>query len=673
VNDEIEQDGMNGGLNEHEILLSMLDAAESGEAADFRDTFDSAMRLKINDLLDQRKQEIAASMAGGALEDSEPESEDVQEEEVELTDEEVDEILESLTEEELEALAEELEEEELAETATKTPIHTQIARLNRKKEKITNKAAGKLAMYKKNKKSKPKNLDASRKHASRTVNGLADKERLKLSRLYYNFYYNKAKNSNQIGESVDKKKITEGSGGLKRQMRVLGATGKYNIAKLAHRIKTSARPQAGTPKSMRLDTDKLERELKARQRTGQPTGGNTPAHQSALKARLREDLTEGSSGRERQKRVGDARIRKAGDIDWGITSPSKDRKGRSEGQYNRTKDLYKRGTGKRRQKRKFELHLGDLKEVKKVSSERLPRGMTVRATPNPSVKDDIRNFRRQSVLVGKGNWYPQNGNDPVGSGRTKSSMATSDSKFRKNKIKLRRRGPSQYNLFDKDINEGSRSPARKIRQQRGIDKANGGDPFAPAPRITAKGKTGSGGIYPYASQSTKVRDSLSRYSARLAKEAYNQKYPGWDRITSTVTPHDEKQAKIDAKNVEAKKASAKKTYSKAVINYMKAQGKNPDGTPIKETSDDTVKNYAAQAKKPTPALLSRDKFLKKTSSLLSRSDIDDVPEEPKASKKIKTRAYGHTVTQRREGEGVTQDMIKAAQARFQARLAAKKK
>jgi hypothetical protein len=79
------------------------------------------------------------------------------------------------------------------------------------------------------------------------------------------------------------------------------------------------------------------------------------------------------------------------------------------------------------------------------------------------------------------------------------------------------------------------------------------------------------------------------------------------------------------------------------------------------------------AKKPTPALLSRDKFLKKTSSLLSRSDIDDVPEEPKASKKIKTRAYGHTVTQRREGEGVTQDMIKAAQARFQARLAAKKK
>jgi hypothetical protein len=68
-------------------------------------------------------------------------------------------------------------------------------------------------------------------------------------------------------------------------------------------------------------------------------------------------------------------------------------------------------------------------------------------------------------------------------------------------------------------------------------------------------------------------------------EAYNSKFPGWDRITSSISDYDKKQAEIDAKNVEGKKAAAQKTYTKAFTNYMKSQGKNPDGSPIKEACD----------------------------------------------------------------------------------------
>ena len=95
------QSEQSNNVNEHEILLSMLDAAENGQASEFRDTFDSLLRLKINDIVDQRKQELASSLGG------------VEPQEEEVPDDSIEEALEQFSDEELSQLLEFCEENEL--------------------------------------------------------------------------------------------------------------------------------------------------------------------------------------------------------------------------------------------------------------------------------------------------------------------------------------------------------------------------------------------------------------------------------------------------------------------------------------------------------------------------------------------------------------------------------
>ena len=507
------QSEQSNNVNEHEILLSMLDAAENGQASEFRDTFDSLLRLKINDIVDQRKQELASSLGG------------VEPQEEEVPDDSIEEALEQFSDEELSQLLEFCEENEL------------------------------------------------------------DPDQVV---------------SDWLNEESDE-----------------------------------------------------------------------------------ETLDEGSSGHKRMGRVSDARFKK---LQHGFdkpSAPSKDGKGRDEGRFNTSK-FQQRGIEwmKRKEKKK-------LNEVKKVSSDRIPRGMTVRATPNLSDKDDARNYRRQAVPDGKGNWYPHGSNEPVGSKRTKTSMATSDSKFRKNKIKLRRRGPTQYNLFDKDINEGSK-PKFSVTTPEGrrVDVGTG----KAATKVSKKWFKG---------QNPKISRTPTRPS--LKKEGYNQKHPGWDRITGTVSDYDKKRAEADAKSVEGKKAQGAKKYSAALTNYMKAQGKNPDGTPlketastqldwarkqmekrrakilskkpatsIKETSDDTVNRYVQLAKTSKPTKVVHDKINKKFGSVALSPD--DAPEKEKVKKTpVKSvKPSVHAVHQRSDGAKITNDQIAAARERFQARLAATK-
>ena len=710
-----------GSLQETEILLSMIDAAQENRAADFKNTFDSMLRLKINDKIEGLKQDVSASLAGGSLgdeanfvDDSEEDSEDIQEE-LQLSDEELDDFLEGLSDEELESLQEELELDEGS---------SGLARQNRRLMSDFRKNGFKGGDNKLDRKYAHKRSSSearAKKEADwRARSGLSAKvlidptvvKRLATDRSRANrigqkekSQENKAqgKSENRKPGSVNKYKYRDAkerrgdfSGLSKLKKESHESTEKKNLNEVK-KVSSSRLPRGMTvrrtpdPSSSDQRRD-FEREPVAHKGTWYPTNSNQPLgskrtkssmatsdakfRKNAAKPRRRgptqynlfdKDINEGSSGLARQKRVGDARIRKAGDIDWGITAPMKDRKGRSEGQYNRIKDLHKKVTGKRRQKSKLnETNLGKMSRqalsvAKKAyvhgfmgrsnlernpkfrhlqnkikhaenssekRAEKRERGnpyslakMSASNRANPVLQAHVAKHARynrrlsQAVAkidrkaegqpetrkqksVSKWNYIPSSGrvdeaakpkytiNGPKGeyvelTGSRRAAKNISK-KYFKGKPSTIARTPSRPKL-----EEGSSSPARKERQERGIDKVNKGDPFAPTPLKNKKGGTGGTGkgrIYRH-----KLETSFGRWKSRTAKrdipEAYNSKFPGWDRITSGISNYDKKQAEIDAKNVEGKKATAQKTYSKAVINYMKAQGKNPDGSPIKEACD----------------------------------------------------------------------------------------